>query len=326
MKVVLVFVFALLGSVARAADPVLTVFNSKEGADISYIFNAFQQKTGVQVRLVSESQDKLLARIKAGESADLIIVNDVVNLSALTKDGLFQPITSPVLEASIPAQFRDPSNRWFGLSYKVRTIMYNSIAVDPSELDSYEDLADPKWKGQLCLRNSQKTYNRALVASLIFHHGVEGAKRIVRGWVANLAVPPIDGDAKVLEAMTIGTCQVAILNTYYLGRAVTGNPSFPVKAFWANQKDRGAHANIAGMGLLKISKQRDLTLRLMEYLSSAEAQQLFADSNFEYPVNSNVRAGTVVGQWDDFRLDETPISVFGDLSDLAAQLSKTAGY
>ena len=267
-----------------------------------------------------------MARIAAGDSADLMMINDVVNFTALTKADLFQPMDSAVISSRIPMQFRDSGNRWFGLSYKARTIMYNPHFVKPTELSDYEGLADPKWKGKLCLRNSGKSYNRALVASLMYRHGVEGAKKVIEGWVANLATPVFDTDSKLLEAMALSTCTVGIADTFYLGRILEKDAEYPARAFWANQEGSGVHVNIAGMAQLKISKNLEQTKQLMEYLVSDSAVRSFADFNFEFPTVPGLHASTLVGGWGDFKVDSTPVSLFGELSDAAAELSLSAGY
>lgn len=330
-SIILSLTFLCVGSATSAAsspsDPVtLTVLNGKEGSDISPIFSNFEKSTGIKINLIQAPLPQLIEKIKSGQSADVIIVNDFVNFASSTKEGIFEAVQSKVLDQSIPMALREPKNRWFGLSYKARTLMYDPARVNPNSLSTLEDLADPKWKGKLCLRNSGKTYNRGLVASLVVHHGLEKTQRILRGWVSNLAQPIFDGDQKLLHAIANGTCAVGITNTYYLGRILTQNPNFPVRPFWSNQNDRGVHVNIAGMALLKNSRNADLAVQLMEFMASDESQRIFADSNFEFPVNPSVSAGTVVGNWPSFKIDTTPVSIFGDLSDFAADLSLSAGY
>lgn len=327
--VALVWILAASSAItAMAGDeqPTLTVFNSKEGSSISSIFTDYLAENGVVVNLVKGTQAELVAKLQHGENADVFLGNDVVNFEALKRQGLFSSVHSASLEEAIPTQFREPNGQWFGLSYKARTLMYDPRVTDASTLNTYEDLADPKWKGKLCLRNSGKTYNEALVASLIVRHGVNETRRILRGWVDNLAAPVFDGDQKLLQAIATGTCKVGITNTYYLGRLLAADADFPVRPFWANQGTSGTHANISGMALLKNTKNRALAISLMEYLANDDSQQVFADSNFEFPANPKVRPGTVISDWSRFELDKTPVALFGDLADFAAQVSLSAGY
>ena len=160
--------------------------------------------------------------------------------------GCYSPVESKILETNVPAYLHDPKNQWFGLSVRARTIIYNTQKVNPSDLSTYEALADPKWKGRLCLRTSKKVYNQSLVATMIAEHGEPKTEQIVRGWVANLALDPLSDETKAMEYVAAGKCDVTIANTYYFGRLMEKNPSLPLAIFWPNQEGSGVHVNISG--------------------------------------------------------------------------------
>ena len=258
--------------------------------------------------------------------ADMLITVDAGNLWEAAREGVLKPVQSKVLENNVPAHLRDPGNQWYGLSVRSRTLFYNTQKLKPSDLDSYEDLADPKWKGRLCMRTSKKVYNQSLVAMLIAEHGEAKAENIVRGWVANLATDVFPDDTKMLEAIAAGQCDVGMANTYYFGRLIEKKPNLPVAIFWANQKSGGVHVNVSGAGITKHAKHEKAALRLLEWLSSEKAQNLFADVNLEYPVNPKVKPDAVVAAWGDFKQSSMNLSKAGELQAQAVKLMDRAGY
>ena len=181
-------------------------------------------------------------------------------------------MNSATLKANIPAHLRDPDGHWFGLSVRARTIVYNPKQVKPAELSTYEDLANPKWKGRLCLRTSKKVYNQSLVAMMIARLGEPQSEKVVRGWVANLATDVFPDDTKKMEAIAAGQCDVGIVSTYYYGRLMKKKPELPLALFWPNQKDRGVHVNVSGAGVTQHAKHRAAAVKLLEWLSSEKAQ------------------------------------------------------
>jgi iron(III) transport system substrate-binding protein len=231
-----------------------------------------------------------------------------------------------VLDANVPANLRDPQGRWFGLSERARTIVYSTERVTPDQLSSYEDLADPKWKGRLCLRTSKKVYNQSLVATLIARHGEEKAEQIVRGWVANLAAVPFSNDTKAMEAVAAGQCDVTIVNTYYFGRLQQGQPDIKLALFWANQDSSGTHINVSGAGVTRHAKHPEAAQKLLEWLSSETAQAEFAGRNMEYPVNPEVAPDPRVSGWGSFKADELNVNEAGRLQAAAIRLMDRAGY
>jgi iron(III) transport system substrate-binding protein len=203
--------------------------------------------------------------------------------------------------------------------------MYNTKKVKPEELSTYEALGDPKWKGRLCMRPSTHIYNQSLIATMIKRHGEAKTESIVRGWVANNPIL-INGDTKVLEAVAAGQCDVALTNTYYLGRILAKDASFPVAAFWANQQSTGTHVNISGAGVTAHAKNRANAIKLIEFLTSPEAQQMFADANFEYPANPQAGVNPVIAKWGKFKQDDTNVAAAGLFQAAAVKLADRAGY
>jgi iron(III) transport system substrate-binding protein len=293
------------------------------------MFDAFTSETGIQVKFTTDKEGALLARLKAeGKKtpADVLITADVGNLWEAARAGVLKSVSSPILEANIPTYLRDPQGQWFGLSVRARTIVYNTQKVKPSDLSSYEDLADPKWKGRLCLRTSKKVYNQSLVAMMIAEHGEAETEKIVRGWVANLATDPLPDDTRALEFVAAGRCDVTLVNTYYYGRLIESNPTLPLAVFWPNQNNSGVHVNISGAGITQFSKNERSAIKLLEFLSSEKAQNLFADVNMEYPVNPQVKPSPVVSAWGAFKQNPMNIVKAGELQTTAVKLMDRAGY
>lgn len=313
--------------VAAAAEVV--VYSARNEHLIKPLFDRYTAETGVEIKYITDQEGPLLQRLQAeGQRtpADLLITVDAGNLWQAAEQGVLAEVQSPVLQANIPAHLRDPGNRWFGLSVRARTIAYSTERVKPGELTSYEDLADPKWKGRLCLRTSKKVYNQSLVAMLVARHGEEQAEQVVRGWVANLATEPFANDTKAIEAVAAGQCDVTIVNTYYYGRLIQDKPDLKVALFWPNQDSSGVHVNVSGAGVTRHAKHPDAARALLEWLSSAAAQGMFASLNMEYPVNTQVAPDPVVAAWGEFKGDELNVSEAGRLQATAIRLMDRAGY
>jgi iron(III) transport system substrate-binding protein len=291
-------------------------------------FEAFTKTTGINVKLLAGQTGELFERLKAeGErtSADVLVTVDAGNLWNAGRAGLLSKVDSPELLANIPAHLRDPEQRWFGLTVRARTIMYNTGKVKPAELSTYEALGDPKWKGRLCLRTSSYIYNQSMLATLIKRHGEPRAEEIVRGWAANQPIL-INGDTKILEAIAAGQCHVGITNHYYLARLLAKNAAFPVAPFWANQATTGTHVNVSGAGVTAHAKHRANAIKLIEFLSSPEAQQMFADRSFEFPANPQAAVNPIVARWGTFKQDDINIAAAGELQAAAVRLADRAGY
>lgn len=307
----------------------VTIYSSRNEQLIKPLLDKYTEKTGVKVELVTDNSGPLMARLQAegkNTPADMLLTVDAGNLWQAAQQGLLQPVASTVLESNVPAKYRDPKGLWTGLSLRARTIFYDPNKVSADQLSTYADLADPKWKGKLCLRTSKKVYNQSLVASMIEHLGAEKTEQVIRGWVDNLATDVFSDDVSMLEAIAAGQCEVGIANSYYYGRILDEKPDFPVKLFWANQGTTGTHVNVSGAGVTANSDNPDGALKLMEWLSSDEAQGIYASSDKEYPVKVGVDESEMLRSWGTFTPDEINVQKFGALQTQAIQMMDKAGY
>jgi len=306
----------------------VVVYSARSHYNQEPAFDTFTRRTGIQIRTLGGNASELFERLRAeGDRtpADVLITVDAGNLWNAARAGLLATIDSPELVANIPAHLRDPQQRWFGLTTRARTIMYNVQKVKPAELSTYEALGDPKWKGRLCLRTSSHVYNQSLLATMIKRHGEARVEELLRGWVANRPTL-IGSDTKILEAIAAGQCDVGVANTYYLGRLVAKTPAFPVAPFWANQQTTGTHVNVSGAGVTASARHRAEAIKLIEFLSSPEAQQMFADSNFEFPANPQAALNRVVARWGAFRADDINVAAAGEYQAAAVRAADRAGY
>lgn len=308
----------------------LVVYTSRNEQLVKPLFERYTAETGVKVTYLTDKAPPLMERLRAeGDrtEADVFITVDAGNLWQAANLGLLQPLDSPALQANIPAHLRDPQNHWFGLSVRARTIVHDPKAAPASTLSTYADLADPKWKGKLCLRTSKSEYNQSLVATMIAADGAQRVEEIVKGWVANLAAPPFANDVAVIEAIAAGRCAVGIVNTYYLGREKRDNPDLAVAPFWPDQGEgRGVHVNVSGAGIAKHSDNVEGARAFIEWLSSEKAQALYANDNMEYPANPKIQAAPLVEGWGDFKSDVINVSEAGRLQAEAVKLMDRAGY
>jgi iron(III) transport system substrate-binding protein len=325
---------ATAGQVVTETEAVMpegpvVVYSSRQEYLIKPIFDRFTEETGIEVQLQTGEEGPLIARLQAEGSAtfaDILYTVDAGNLWSAASKGLLQPISSPTLEADIPANLRDPQNQWFGLSVRARTIVYSTARVQPEELSTYEALADPKWKGRLCLRTSKKVYNMSLVATMIDRLGAAKTEEVVKGWVANLATGPMSSDNLIVQAIAAGQCDVGIVNTYYLGQEQQKDPAIPVALFWANQAESGVHVNISGAGITAHAKHKDAAIKLIEWLSSSEPQQMFSELNLEYPANAAIQPVALVQGWGTFKPDPINVETAGRLQAEAVMLMDRADY
>ncbi len=298
--------------------------------DLEQVFQTFAKQTGIKVEFLNGGDAELRERIKAeGEDtqADVYMTVDAGNLWQAEQEGLLTRLDTPTLNQAVPEGLRDPQGHWYGLSTRVRTVMYNPERVVPGEFDTsstYAGLADPKWQGRLCMRNSTNTYTQSLVASLIEHHGYDRARQIVQGWVAN-DVDIINSDIRILENVDAGSCDVAITNHYYLARLLEDEPNLSVTPFWANQDGRGTHVNISGAGVLAEADNPDLGRRLIEWLAT-EGQNSFVDGNHEFPVNPAVEPEPLIAGFGDFDYEPINAEAYGQRNAAAVRLMGEAGY
>ncbi|MBI3344480.1 MAG: Fe(3+) ABC transporter substrate-binding protein [Gammaproteobacteria bacterium] len=323
----------LLGSLilvptVQAAGTVV-VYSARNEQLIKPLFDAYTKETGVKVKFVTGKEGPLLERLQAeGDKtpADMLITVDAGNLWQAAERGVLAKVNSKVLEENIPAHLRDPDGQWYGLSVRARTIVYNTKKVKPADLVSYEDLGNPKWKGRLCLRSSKKVYNQSLVAMMISRYGEPKTEAIVKSWIPNLATDVFSDDENLLDAMAAGQCDVGIVNSYYFGRLKKKHPETPIAIFWPNQNENGVHVNISGAGVTRHAKHPEAAMKLLEWLSSDKAQNLFADSNMEFPANPKVKPDPLAASWGEFKHDTVNVSEAGKLQAKAVMLMDRAGY
>lgn len=332
MKIILLTLIATIASLQSYAAPTksLVVYTSRKEHLVKDIFKQYEVSTGVNVKYRTGKAGALIQAIKAegkNTSADLFMTVDAGNLWFASQQGLLQNIESQTLNKNVPSHLRDTNGSWYGLSVRARTIVYNPKAVKVSELSTYENLADKKWKGKLCLRTSKKVYNQSLVAMLISQNGYEKTKETVKGWVNNV-VDIKSNDTSVLKAIASGECSVGIVNTYYYGRLMKKDPSLALKIFWPNQKNSyGVHINVSGAGIVKQSKNKVEAKKFLEWLSSKKAQATFAQVNMEYAISKSSPQAKEVLKWGTFkRNNEFNLTLAGKLQKRAIKLMQEVGY
>lgn len=312
-----------------AANQTVVVYSARNEQLIKPLFDRFTAETGITVKFTTADAAVLIERLAAegkNGQADLLMTVDAGELWNAANRGLLRPTRSKILEANVPATLRDPENRWVGLSQRARTVVYHPERVEARLLGTYEDLAKPEWRGRLCLRSSKKVYNQSLVAMMISAQGEAATETFVRGWVANLAAPPFANDNQVIEAIAAGQCDVGLVNTYYLGRMLQRTPSLPVKIHWATQRGDGTHMNISGAGITRHARNPLAAQKLLEWLSAGEAQQLFASSNMEYPVNPKVEIDPLVQSWGRYTPSRINIVEAGRHQAAAVRVMDRAGW
>ena len=315
---------------ASPGDPVtLTLYSSRNAHLIEPVLELYTDRTAVRFDLHTGKPGPILERLstmRGNGGADILLTVDAGNLWHAAERGLLVPIASHALAESIPAALRDPKGRWFGFSKRARAMAYNTEKVSPGQLSSYEGLADPKWRGRICLRTSKKVYNQSLVATLIAHHGEEATEAIVAGWVANLAVAPFSSDTKALQAVAMGQCDIAIVNSYYYGRLMREEPELKLALFWPNQESQGVHVNVSGGGILRSASHPEQARAFLEWLAQPEAQALFAELNLEYPVREDVPPASEVRAWGAYKEDSLNLGAVGRLQADSVRLMDRAGY
>ena len=318
-----------LSTVATAGEDELIVYSARQEHLIKPVFERYEEETGVSVRYVTDDAAPLLQRLESEgrrTNADLFMTVDAGNLWQAAERGLLAELDSEVLRERVPEHLRDPDGQWFGLSQRVRTLVYHQERVDPDELRGYADLAESRWEGRLCLRTARKVYNQSLVAILLEEHGRERTEEIVSGWVSNLATDPYSNDTRVMEAIQAGQCDVGIVNSYYFGRLEEDDPEIPLALHWADQDGSGVHVNVSGAGVTRHASNPEAAEAFLEWLAGEEAQGMFAGLNHEYPVNPGVAPSEQVAAWGEFAAQPINVSVAGERQREAVMLMDRMGY
>ncbi len=296
------------------------------------MFEAFTRETGIDVNVVYAKKG-LVERLNqegANSPADLIFTADIGRLTEAVNAGVTQPAHSAALKANVPPQYRDPGDQWFGLTARARIIVTSKDRVKPGEIATYEDLADPKWKGRICTRSGKHAYMVALTAGMIAHHGETKAEEWLRGVQANLARKPQGNDRSQVKAIMEGVCDVAVINHYYMGKMMANKDqaawAASVNMVFPNQQRYGTHMNVSGMALKKSAPHRENALKLMVFLSDDLAQQMYAEQNFEYPIKQGVPWSGLLQSFGSYKADDLSLAKIAMHRKTASKLADKVGY
>lgn len=299
------------------------------------LYQKFTEETGITVNVVKGKADELIERLtREGQDteADLLITADAGRLFRAKDAELLQTVNNDLINENVPANLRDPDNQWIGLTLRGRVLVYSLDRVNPEELTTYEDLTDPKWEGKILVRSSSNIYNQSLMASFIAINGEENAKNWASGLLKNMAREPQGNDRAQATAVVAGEGDVAIMNTYYIGKMLNSENPEEVKVaenvgvFFPNQETTGTHVNVSGVGFTKHAKNQENAVKLVEFLTSEEAQGTFAEANYEYPVNPNVEASELLKSWGDFKAQDINLSVLGENNLKAVEIFNEIGW
>ena len=312
-------------SAGGADRQIVTVYTGRHYG-IEPVFEAFTAATGIEVRFTTGKDPELRERLVAegkNTPADLLMAADAANIELAAQAGALASIDSEVLDTAVPEELRSPDGTWYALSRRARVVVYSTERVTEPPT-TYAAIGDPQWKGRLCLRPSTHPYTQSLVASLIANLGEPAALALVESWVANDPLY-IDSDTDIYKAVAAGDCDVAIANTYYLGRLLTDDPTFPVAISWPDQDGKGTHVNVSSAAVTTHAPNPEGARRLLEWLAT-DGQQQFSDANFEYPADPTVQPAAVVAGWGEFRADLAVVQRLGELNPRAVDLLSEAGY
>ncbi|HRD92017.1 extracellular solute-binding protein [Accumulibacter sp.] len=319
---------------AQAEEKVLNLYSARHYQTDEALYEGFTRQTGIKIKRIEGKEDELLERIRnegAYSPADVLLTVDAARLSAAHELGLFAPVTSPTLEKRIPANLR--TGDWFSFSTRARVIIYAKGVIDPDQVKTYGDLANPRLKGKVCSRSGSHPYNLSLMASIIAHHGEAEAEQWAKGVVANFARAPKGGDTDQIRAVAAGECAVAVSNTYYLARLMRSDKAEDRKTMdkvgvvWPDQRGVGAHINVSGGGVLKHAPHREAAVRFLEYLASDQAQRYFADGNNEWPVVAGIKIDNpALEALGKFKADSLPVASLAMYRAKAQIIFDRAGY
>jgi iron(III) transport system substrate-binding protein len=330
---------ALIASVLASAAPAqadgeVNIYSYRQPFLIQPLLDAFTAETGIKTNVVfaKKGLGERIAAEGANSPADILLTVDIGRLDGAKQLGITQPVASGVVSANIPAEFRDPDGHWVGLTNRARIIYASRDRVDQNTI-TYEELADPKWKGRICTRSGQHVYTIGLIASMVAHHGAEETEKWLDGVRNNLARKPAGNDRAQVKAIFAGECDISIGNTYYMGKMET-NDKEPEQKEWAksvrilfpNSEDRGSHVNLAGVVLAKHAPNKDNGVKLIEFLTSESAQKIYAETNFEYPVTPGVEVSERVSSWGALKPDSLPLADVAKNRKTASELVDKVGF
>jgi iron(III) transport system substrate-binding protein len=303
-----------LAAAAATAAPVLAdevnVYSYRQPELIKPLTDAFTEETGIKVNVAYLKKGMVERLLAEGDRspADLVLTVDISRLNAVVEAGVTQPVTSDVINANVPEAYRDPEGHWFGLTTRARIIYASKDRVADGEVTTYEDLADPKWEGRICTRSGTHAYNVALTSAILEHHGAEETKAWLEGVKSNLARKPQGNDRAQVKAIWAGECDVAVGNTYYMGKMLKDAEqqawADSVNIVFPTFENAGTHVNISGIALTKAAPNKENAIKMMEFLTSSKAQEVYATANFEYPIAPGTEADDLVKSWGEFTADD----------------------
>ena len=334
MKKLLMMGFMFLTTSVFASNEV-NVYSHRHYDSDKLLFKKFEEKTGIKVNIVTAKAEELVSKLAIeGENtpADLLITADIGNLYEAKERKLLQPIDSKILNENIPTHLKDNENKWFGLTKRARVFVYNPNKVDPKNLSDYFSLTKPEFKGKVITRSATSGYNKSLIASIIANYGEAKGLEFVKGMAANFPYDPKGSDRDQIRAVAAGDADVAIVNTYYLGVMLSGEDKKDIeiakslKIFFPAQDTTGTHINISGAGVTAYAKHKENAIKLIEFLSSEEAQAAFAEGNSEYPVNPKVKPSQTVASWGTFKEDTISLSEVGKYTKKAVELASKGDW
>ena len=334
MKKLLIMGFMFLTTSIFASNEV-NVYSHRHYDSDKLLFKKFEEKTGIKVNIVTAKAEELVSKLAIeGENtpADLLITADIGNLYEAKERKLLQPIDSKILNENIPTHLKDNENKWFGLTKRARVFVYNPNKVDPKNLSDYFSLTKPEFKGKVITRSATSGYNKSLIASIIANYGEAKGLEFVKGMAANFPYDPKGSDRDQIRAVAAGDADVAIVNTYYLGVMLSGEDKKDIeiakslKIFFPAQDTTGTHINISGAGVTAYAKHKENAIKLIEFLSSEEAQAAFAEGNSEYPVNPKVKPSQTVASWGTFKEDNISLSEVGKYTKKAVELASKGDW
>jgi iron(III) transport system substrate-binding protein len=332
-KLFLLLFVAIFFSASYAQE--VNVYSARHYDSDAELFGLFTEQTGIKVNLIEAKADELIERVRSeGENspADVLITVDAGNLWRADEAGLLDTVESEVLTSAIPENLRHPEGKWFGLATRARVIIYNKETVTPEELSTYEDLASDTWQSRICIRSSTNVYNQSLLASIIASSDETTAESWAQGIVNNMAREPEGGDTDQIKAVAAGECDIAVSNHYYLARLIASEDpaenevANAVGIFFPNQADRGTHINISGAAVVAGAPNRDNAVAFIEFLASPEAQAIFAEQGFEFPVVADVAASSIITDFGDFTADTLNVATYGENNPLAVQIMDRVGW
>lgn len=323
---------ALLCSAMPAFAQEVNIYSHRQPELIAPLLEEFTSQTGIAVNIafVDKGMAERLLAEGSRSPADLVLTVDIARLNEVVAAGVTQAVDSSVLAANIPAQFRDPDGQWFGLTSRARIVYSSKDRVDPASVTTYEDLADPKWRGRICIRSGTNDYNIAMTAAILAHHDAAYTQTWLTGLKANLARKPAGGDRDQVKSIWAGECDISVGNTYYIGQMLAD----PEQAAWAQSvnvnfptfESGGSHMNISGMAMTKAAPHKAEALQLMEWLSSDEAQRIYAETNYEFPVKEGVARSELVQSWGEFVPDSLPLAQVAAKRAEALKLIETVDF